>query len=144
MPPAGFEPTIPASERPQTHAVDCAANGIGSSSMIGVQKYQCVRCCVGRDSVVGIATCYGLDGPGIESRWGGARFSAPVQTGPGVHPASCTTGTGSLSRGKATGAWRLPPTPSSAEVKEKSRAVPLLSLWAFVACFRVTFNFNMT
>jgi hypothetical protein len=25
---------------------------------------------VGRDSVVGIATCYGLEGPGIESRWG--------------------------------------------------------------------------
>jgi hypothetical protein len=24
----------------------------------------------GRDSSVGIATCYGLDGPGIESRWG--------------------------------------------------------------------------
>ena len=25
---------------------------------------------VGRDSAVGIATRYGLDGPGIESRWG--------------------------------------------------------------------------
>jgi hypothetical protein len=25
---------------------------------------------VGRDSSVGIATRYGLDGPGIESRWG--------------------------------------------------------------------------
>jgi hypothetical protein len=25
---------------------------------------------MGQDSVVGIATCYGLDGPGIESRWG--------------------------------------------------------------------------
>jgi hypothetical protein len=25
---------------------------------------------LGRDGVVGIATCYGLDGPGIESRWG--------------------------------------------------------------------------
>ena len=47
----------------------------------------------GRDSSVGIATRYGLDGPGIESPWGGARFPAPVQTGAGVHPASCTTGT---------------------------------------------------
>jgi hypothetical protein len=27
---------------------------------------------------------------------GGARFSAPVQTDPGAHPASCTMGTGSL------------------------------------------------
>ena len=26
----------------------------------------------------------------------GARFFAPVQTGPGVHPASCTMGTGSF------------------------------------------------
>ena len=25
---------------------------------------------MGRDSSVGIATSYGLDGPGIESRWG--------------------------------------------------------------------------
>ena len=32
-------------------------------------------------SVVGIATGYGLDGPGIECRWG-TRFSAPVQTSP--------------------------------------------------------------
>ena len=50
---------------------------------------------VGRDSSVGIATRYGLVGPGIESRWG-ARFSAPVQTGPGNHPASCTVGNVSL------------------------------------------------
>jgi hypothetical protein len=31
MSPVGFEPTIPASERPQTHALDRAANGIGFS-----------------------------------------------------------------------------------------------------------------
>jgi hypothetical protein len=42
-------------------------------------------------SAVGIATAYGLDGPGIESR-----FSAPAQTGPEAHPASCTMGTGSF------------------------------------------------
>jgi len=50
---------------------------------------------VGRDSSVGIATGYGLDGPGIESRWG-TRFSTPVQTGPGARPASCTMSTGSF------------------------------------------------
>ena len=33
MPPAGFEPTIPASEQPQTHALDRAATGIGSNIM---------------------------------------------------------------------------------------------------------------
>ena len=49
----------------------------------------------GPGSSVSIATLYGLDGPGIESRWG-ARFSAPVQTGPRAHPASCTMGTGSF------------------------------------------------
>ena len=51
---------------------------------------------MGRNSSVGIATRYGLDGPGIESRWGGVTFSAPVQTDPGAHPASYTTGTGSF------------------------------------------------
>ena len=56
----------------------------------------------GRDSAVGIATRYGLDGPGIESPWG-TRFSAPVQTGPGAYPASCTTGTGSFPAVKRPG-----------------------------------------
>jgi len=46
-------------------------------------------------SSVGIVTGYGLDGPGIESRWG-ARFTAPVQTGPEANPASCTMGIGSF------------------------------------------------
>jgi hypothetical protein len=41
------------------------------------------------DSVVGIATGYGLEDPGIESRLG-ARFSAPVQTDGGTHSVSCT------------------------------------------------------
>ena len=53
---------------------------------------------MGRVSSVGIATRYGLEGPGIESQWG-ARFSSPVQTGHVSHPASYTLGTGSLSRG---------------------------------------------
>ena len=48
-----------------------------------------------RDSSVGIATRYGLDGPGIESRWG-VRFSAPVQSSPGAQLASYTIGTGSF------------------------------------------------
>ena len=49
--------------------------------------------CVGRDSSVCTATCHGA---GIPVR---ARFSAAVQTGPGVHQASCTISTGSLSWG---------------------------------------------
>jgi hypothetical protein len=72
----------------------------------------------GRDSSVGIATRYGLDGPGIESRWG-ARFSVPFQTGPGAHPAPIQWVTGTLPGGKSAGPWRWPPTPSSDEVKER-------------------------
>jgi hypothetical protein len=30
MPPAEFEPAIPANERPQTHALDQAATGMGN------------------------------------------------------------------------------------------------------------------
>ena len=48
----------------------------------------------GTSSSVSIATDYGLDGPGIESRWG--RDFPPAQIGPGAHPASWTMGTGSF------------------------------------------------
>ena len=49
----------------------------------------------GPGSSVGIANGYVLDGPRIESRFG-SRFSAPVQTDPGAHPASCAMVTGSF------------------------------------------------
>ena len=55
-----------------------------------------------RDSSVGIATRYGLDGPGIESRLG-ERFSAPVQTGPEALPDFCKMGTGSFAGVKRPG-----------------------------------------
>jgi len=71
---------------------------------------------VGLDSSVGIATRYGLDGPGIESRWG-ARFSAPIQTGHGAHPASYTMGTGSFPGVKRPGRGVGHRPPSGAEVK---------------------------
>ena len=69
---------------------------------------------MGRDSSVGIATRYGLDGPGNRIPVG-ARFSAPVQTCPGVYPASCTIRTASFPRDKPAGAW-CRPTIFSAEV----------------------------
>jgi hypothetical protein len=59
---------------------------------------------------VGIATGYGLDGPGIESRWG-ERFSAPVQTGPGAHPAFSIMGTGSVPGVKSGRGVTLTPHP---------------------------------
>ena len=55
---------------------------------------------------------------GIESRWG-AEFSAPVQTGSGAHPASCTMGTGSFPGVKRPGRGVDHPPPSSADVKER-------------------------
>ena len=56
---------------------------------INYQNNQCLLSTSGTGSAVGIATGYGLDDPGMESR---RRFSAPVQTGPGAHPASCKMG----------------------------------------------------
>ena len=89
------------------------------------------RC--GPGSVVGIATGYGLDGPGIESRWG-ARFSAPVQTGPGAHPASCTMGTGSFQVVKSGRGVTLTPHPLLVPWSRKSRAILLLSPMSHTAC----------
>ena len=59
---------------------------------------------MGRGSVAGVATRYGLDGPGIEWRFG-ARFSALVQTGPGAHSASVKWVPGLYRGDKAAGAW---------------------------------------
>ena len=100
----------------------------------------------GPGSSVGIATGYGLDGPGIESRWG-ARFSAPVQTGPGAHPASCTMGNGSFPGVNSGLGVTLTPHPLPVPWSRKSRAIPPLALWAvrpvqsLSACTRVHFNF---
>jgi hypothetical protein len=40
MPPAGFEPTIPASDRPQSRALDRATIGIGSVENSGLYLAQ--------------------------------------------------------------------------------------------------------
>jgi hypothetical protein len=49
----------------------------------------------------------------------GAIFSAPVQTGPGAYPASCTMGTGSFPGVKRPGRGVDHPPSSSAEIKER-------------------------
>jgi hypothetical protein len=66
----------------------------------------------GWDSSVGIAIRCGLDG------WG-ARFSAPIQTGPGAHPASYTMGTWSFPEVKRLGRGVDHPPLFGAEVKER-------------------------
>ena len=67
---------------------------------------------MGRDSAVSIATRYGLDGPG--SNPGGGEISAPVQTGPGTHPAN-----GSFPGVKWQGRGVNHSPPPSARVKER-------------------------
>jgi len=74
-----------------------------------------------RDSSVSVTTRYALDGSGIESRWG-AKFSAPVQAGPGSHPASSTMLTGSPGGVERPRRW--PPTLPDAEVKERVELYP--------------------
>ena len=91
----------------------------------------------GPGSSVGIATGYGLDGPGIESRWG-ARFSAPVQTGLGAHPASCTMGTGSFPGVMSGRGVTLTTHPLLVPRSWKSRAIHLPTLWATPGLYRAS------
>jgi hypothetical protein len=88
---------------------------------------------MGWDSAVGIATPYGLDGPGVESRWGEIFRTRPDLP----HPASYTMGTGSFPGGKAAGAWADHPPPSSAEVKERVELYlysPYAPSWPVLGC----------
>ena len=77
-----------------------------NNSLVAVQRLLCLLWNLFpfhlRDSSVGIATRYGLDGPGDRIPVG-ASFSAPVQNGPGAYPASRTMGTGSFSWVKRPG-----------------------------------------
>ena len=97
----------------------------------------------GPGSSVGIATGYGLDGPGIESRLGGRDF--PHLSRP-IHPASCTMGTGSFPAVKSSRGRTLTPHPLLVPWSWKDRAIPLLHLWAvrpvqsLSACTRVHFT----
>ena len=72
----------------------------------------------GRDISVRIATRYGTEGPGIESRW---RRDFPHPSRPTLGPTQPRVQrVPSLCPGdKATGTWCWPPTPSSAEMKER-------------------------
>jgi len=72
----------------------------------------------GRDKSVGISDSLwaGWSGDRIPL---GARFSAPVQTGPGAHPASYTMGNGPFPEIRRPRRWVHHPPPSSAKVKER-------------------------
>jgi hypothetical protein len=63
----------------------------------------------------------------------GARFSAPVQTGPAAHPAFCTMGTGSFLGAKRPGR-DADPSPTLVSRSWKGRAIPLFPLMDRTAC----------
>ena len=92
-----------------------------------------------QDSSVGIATRYGLDGPGIESQWG-TRFSVPVQTALEAHILQCNGHRVSFKGVKPLRRGVDHPPPSSAEVKER---VELYMCYpsGHLVCNRVNFNF---
>ena len=100
----------------------------------------------GPGSVAGIATGYGLDGPGIEFRCGRdfPHLSRPA-LGPTQPPVQW--GTGSFSRVKSGRGVTLTPHPLLVPWSWEGRAMPLLPLWAvrpvqsLSACTRVTFTF---
>jgi len=77
-----------------------------------------------------------------------ARFSAPVQTSPGAHPASCTMSTGSFPGLKSGRGVTLTPHPLLVLWPRKGTAIPL-PLWgvrpvqSLSACTRVTFTFTL-
>jgi len=76
----------------------------------------------------------------------GARFSSPVQTGPGANPTTFTKGTGSFPGVKSGPGVTLTPHLLLVPWSRKSRAIPLLPLWAvrpvqsLSACTRVHFT----
>jgi hypothetical protein len=76
----------------------------------------------GRDSAVGVATCYGLDGRGIESRWGWDFFAA-VQTSL-LHNGYRVSFPGVKGRGRRASH----PIPSSCRGSRAGRSVPLLPI----------------
>jgi hypothetical protein len=89
-----------------------------------------IRLC-GPGSSVGIATGYGLDGPGIESRWW-RDFPHLSRPALGAHPA-CVMGTASFPGVESGRGVTLTPHPLQVLKSKNSRAIPLLYLRAFVA-----------
>jgi len=63
----------------------------------------------------------------------GARISVPVQSGPRAHPVSCTMGNRSFPRVKSGRGVTLTSHPLLVPWSRKSRAIPLLPIWAVLS-----------
>ena len=97
---------------------------------------------LGRDSSVCIATRYGLDGPGIVTRWRWD-FLHPSRTalGPTEPPTQWVPG---LFPGVKRPKRGLDHTPHLVPRLKKSRVMSLLSTWDFVACSSVNRTLRFT
>ena len=96
---------------------------------------------MGQDISVGIATLYALIGAGIESRWG--EIFHTRSDWPWGPPSALYNGYRVFPGGNSAGAWRLPPTLIYRRGWRKSKAAHLLLLWAFMACSKLDFTFNL-
>jgi hypothetical protein len=94
---------------------------------------------VGRDSSVCIATRYGLDGPGIESRWG-RDFPHPYRSAAGAYPTFYTMDTGSFPEVRRPGCGVDHPPHLAPRLKKEDSYTSTPPLWAFLACSRVSFT----
>jgi len=81
-------------------------------------------------SSVGIATGYGLDGPGIESRWGRGEIFRTCPDRPWGPPSFLYSGYRVFPGGKSGRGVTLTPHPFLVPWSRKSRAIPLLLLRA--------------
>jgi len=108
---------------------------------------------VGRDSSVGEANCYGLDGPG--SNAGGGEIFRNRPDSPWGPPGLVQNWYQVIPVGKTARAWHWPPIPSSAEVKESVELYlysPSGTSWAVLGrnvhlnhkqVFKCTFYFDL-
>jgi hypothetical protein len=114
---ASYETSATTYERIRRH-VESSAVPLWEPQNLHLNNTLCFICMVDWVGVVGIATLYGLDGPGIESRWG-LDFPHPSRPtlGPTQPPIQWVLGL--FPGDKATGAWHWAPTSSSTEVKER-------------------------
>jgi len=96
---------------------------------------------MGRDSSVDIATRYGMDGQGIESRWG---RDSPHPSRPALGPTQpLIQWVPGVSQGSSSRGVALTPPPFGAEVKERVELY-LYTLLGLRACSRGNFTLTFT
>jgi len=95
-----------------------------------------------QESIVGVVTRYRLHGLEIKS-WRRRDFPHPTRLalGPTQLPAQWVPGL--FPKCKVAREWFQPSTPIYCRDKEEVRAIPLLPIWPFMACSRVTFTFSV-